>query len=123
MLRGIWKMSSADFSHLARRGQKLIVGVLPRDGDPVAIVRWQIPQVPGVSRFIINHLLTSHSLPPVGHAPVWVLDIVAVAVVCAVLAGLARKVHLDRADVGEQGAPDIGSWQPKGDLVPAKLGH
>ena len=114
-------MSSADFSHLACRGQKLIVGVLPRDGDPVAIVRWQIPQVPGVSRFIINHLLTSHSLPPVGHAPVWVLDIVAVAVVCAVLAGLAREVHLDGADVGKQGAPDIGSWQPKGDLVSAKI--
>ena len=51
-----------------------------------------------------------HSLPPVCHPPVWVLDIVAVAVVCAVLARLARKVHLHGADVGEQGAPDIGSW-------------
>ena len=110
VLRGIWKMSSADFSHLACRGQKLIVGILPRDGDPVTIVRWQIPQVPGVKRFMIIFLLTSHSLPPVCHAPVWVLDIVAVSVVCAILAGLAREVHLDGADVSEQGAPDIGSW-------------
>ena len=103
-------MSIADFSNLACRGQKLIVGVLPRDGYSVTIVWWQIPQVPGVKRFMIIFLLTSHSLPPVCHAPVWVLDIVAVAVVCAVLAGLARKVHLDGADVSEQGAPDIGSW-------------
>ena len=72
---------------------------------------------------IINHLLSHIRLPSVCDAPVWVLDVVAVAVVGAVLAGLARKVHLDGADVGEQGAPDIGSWQPKGDLVPAKLGH
>ena len=61
-------------------------------------------------RFIINELLASHSLPPVCHAPVWVLDIVAVAVVCAVLAGLARKVHFDRAYVGEQGAAHVGRW-------------
>ena len=100
-------MSSADFSHLACRGQKLIVGVLPRDGDPVTIVRWQIPQVPGVSRFIINHLLVSHSLPPVGHAPVWVLDVVAVAVVGAVLAGLAGEVHLDHdGDDDDDGEDD-----------------
>ena len=92
-------MSIADFSDLACRGQKLIVGVLPRDGDPVAIVRWQIPQVPGVKRFMIIFLLTSHSLPPVCHAPVWVLDIVAVTVVSTVLAGLARKVHLDGTGV------------------------
>ena len=60
--------------------------------------------------------------PPVCDAPVWVLDVVAVAVVGAVLAGLAREVHLDGADVSEQGASDIGGWQPKGDLVPAKIG-
>ena len=33
-------------------------------------------------------------LPPVCDAPVWVLDVVAVAVVGAVLARLARVVHL-----------------------------
>ena len=69
----------------------------------------------------MNHLLVSHSLPPVCDAPVWVLDVVAVTVVSTVLAGLARKVHLDRADVGEQGAADVSRWQAKGDLVPAKI--
>ena len=44
-------------------------------------------------------LVVMCTLPSVCHAPVWVLDIVAVTVVSTVLAGLARKVHLDGADV------------------------
>ena len=32
-----------------------------------------------------------------------------------------RKVHLDGADVSEEGAADISGWQAKGDLVPAKI--
>ena len=74
---------------------------------------------------IVNHLLVSHSLPPVCDAPVWVLDVVAVTVVSTVLAGLAgkvhldetgvnsifkRKVHLDGADVSEEGAADVSRW-------------
>ena len=47
---------------------------------------------------IINHLLSHIRLPPVCDAPVWVLDVVAVAVVGAVLAGLAGEVHLDHDD-------------------------
>ena len=71
------------------------------------------------------------TLPSICHTPVWVLDIVAVTVVSTVLAGLARKVHLDgtgvnsifnfnsvfkrkvhldRADVSEEGAADISRW-------------
>ena len=122
VLRAIWKMSSADFSSPGAPRAKTdcwspAEGWIFRHHSLVA----NTADTWCVRRFIINELLASHSLPPVCHAPVWVLDIVAVAVVCAVLAGLARKVHLDGADVGKQGAPDIGSWQPKGDLVPAKI--
>ena len=56
---------------------------------------------------IINHLLSHIRLPPVCDAPVWVLDVVAVAVVGAVLAGLAGEVHLDHDDDdGEDGEDD-----------------
>ena len=55
---------------------------------------------------IINHLLSHIRLPSVCDAPVWILDVVAVAVVGAVLAGLAGEVHLDHDDDDDDGEDD-----------------
>ena len=65
---------------------------------------------------IINHLLSHIWLPPVCDAPVWVLDVVAVAVVGAVLAGLAGEVHLDHDDDDDDdGEDDDGEDDDDGD--------
>ena len=82
--------------HLAGRRQKLIIGVLSRDGDAIAIVWRQVSQIPCVG--FIRFWSCADMLPPVCHSPVRVLDVVAIAVVGTILARLAGKVHLGEAE-------------------------
>ena len=82
--------------HLTGRGQKLIIGVLSRDGDAIAIVWRQVSQIPCVG--FIRFWSCADMLPPVCHSPVRVLDVVAIAVVSTILARLAGKVHLEYAE-------------------------
>ena len=54
-------------------------------------------------------------------APARVLDVVAVAVVGPVLAGLARDVDLDLAELAQLRASDVGQRKSEGDLVLAEV--
>lgn len=70
----------------------------------VAVIRWQEPQV---SR--------------VGVAPTRVLHVVAVTIVGAVLARLARKIHLQRALVGQHRVADVHRGHSERDLLFGQL--
>ena len=94
-LKGVCYIRSVAF-HLAGRRQKLIIGVLSRDGDAIAIVWRQVPQIPCAG--FIRFWSCADMLPPVCHSPIRVLDVVAIPVVSTILARLAGKVHLEDAE-------------------------
>ena len=84
------------------RAQESAVFSLPGHADAVRVVGRQVPQI-----------------PPVGHAPIGVLHIVAVPVVGSVLSRLARKVDLDLTEGAEFGTPHVCQRQTKSYLISA----